>query len=323
MCSCQVASALTYILNFFLINNQFKESVMKILVIGGTGTVGSATVKELLARNAEVYVLTRDAEKADQLPEGAKAVVGNILDPKTVRSAFRGMDGVFMVNPVSTTETSEGLFAVNGARLAGVKKIVYMSVHDYDKALHLPHFGAKLPIEKAIKDSGIPYTFLRPNNFYQNDYWFKDAMLQQGVYIQPVGDIGISRVDVRDIAEAAAITLTTTGHEGKIYNLVGPDPLTGQDTAKIWSEALGIPVAYFGNDMDAWENMMVQFMPDWMVFDFRLMFEHFQKVGLKATPEDIEKQTALLGHAPRSFSDFTKEAAKQWAVTPDRVVAES
>ncbi|MBC5991980.1 SDR family oxidoreductase [Pontibacter cellulosilyticus] len=296
---------------------------MKILVIGGTGTVGSATVKELLARNAEVYVLTRDSEKATNMPEGVETVVGNILDPKTVRSAFTGMDAVFMANPVSTTETSEGLFAVNGARLAGLKKIVYMSIHDYDKALHLPHFGSKLSIEEAIKQSGIPYTFLRPNNFYQNDIWFKDALLHQGVYIQPIGDVGISRVDVRDIAEAAAITLTTTGHEGKAINVVGPKALTGQDTANMWSEALGIPVSYFGNDMDAWENMMVQFMPDWMVFDFRLMFEHFQKVGLKATPEDLEKLTALLGHAPRSFGDYTREAAAQWAVTPDSVVAES
>ena len=287
---------------------------MKVLVIGGTGTVGTQTVKELLSRNVEVYVLTRDPEKANKLPVGAKAVTGNILDPKTVRSAFTGMDGVFMVNPVSTTETSEGLFAVNGARLAGVKRIVYMSVHDYDKALHLPHFGAKLPIEEAIKASGISYTFLRPNNFYQNDFWFKDAILQQGLYVQPIGDVGISRVDVRDIAEAAAISLTTAGHEGKTYNLVGPEPLTGQGTADLWSEALGIPVSYFGNDMDAWEKMMLQFMPDWMVFDFRLMFEYFQKHGLKATTEDIDRLTDLLGHAPRAFNEYTIEAAKQWSV---------
>ncbi|GAB3202430.1 uncharacterized protein YbjT (DUF2867 family) [Pontibacter aydingkolensis] len=287
---------------------------MKVLVIGGTGTVGSQTVKELLARNVEVYVLTREPEKANQLPEGAKAVVGNILDPKTVRTVFTGMDGVFMANPVSTTETSEGLFAVNGARLAGVKRIVYMSVHDYDKALHLPHFGSKLPIEEAIKASGISYTFLRPNNFYQNDNWFKDALLHQGIYIQPIGNIGLSRVDVRDIAEAAAIALTTSGHDGKVYNLVGPDVLTGQNTAKLWSEALNTSVSYFGNDMDAWENMMVQFMPEWMVFDFRLMYEYFQEQGLKATSEDIERVTALLGHAPRSFKDYTKEATKEWSV---------
>ena len=62
-----------------------------------------------------------------------------------------------------------------------------------DRAPHLPHFGAKLPIEAAIKASGIAYTIVRPNNFYQNDYWYKDAMLQYGVYPQPLGGVGLSR----------------------------------------------------------------------------------------------------------------------------------
>ncbi|PRY10162.1 uncharacterized protein YbjT (DUF2867 family) [Pontibacter ummariensis] len=285
---------------------------MKVLVIGGTGTVGSQTVKELFDRDVEVQVLTRSEEKARNLPAGVRAVVGDLLDPRIVRSAFKGIDGVFMLNPVSTTETSEGLFAVNGARLAGVKHFVYMSVHNYKKALHLPHFGSKLAVEAAIKDAGMAYTFLRPNNFYQNDYMFKDAMLQYGVYAQPLGSMGTSRVDVRDIAEAAAITLTTTGHEGEVYNLVGPAPLTGQETAAIWSKALGVPVTYGGDDMDAWEQQMAQFIPAWMAFDFRLMYEHFQQHGLKATPDDIARLTRLLGHAPRNFEAFAQEAASAW-----------
>lgn len=288
---------------------------MKVLVIGGTGTVGSQTVKELLAREVEVHVLTRSAEKAQDLPQGAHAVVGDILDPGTVRTIFNGMDGVFMLNPVSITETSEGLFAVNGARMAGVKRFVYMSVHDFEKAIYLPHFGSKLAIEAAIKTSGMAYTLLRPNNFFQNDYWFKDVMLQYSVYPQPLGSVGTSRVDVRDIAEAAAIALTTEGHNGKIYNLVGPEPQTGESTAAAWSKALGKTVVYGGNNMEAWEQQALQYLPPWMVFDFRLMYEYFQKNGLIATQEDIEQLTHLLGHEPRSFSEFTKETAGQWVVT--------
>jgi uncharacterized protein YbjT (DUF2867 family) len=287
---------------------------MKVLVIGGTGMVGSQTVKELLARNIDVRVLTRNEEKAKSLPEGVEAVVGDILDPKTVRSIFKGMDAAFMVNPVSTTETSEGLFAVNGARLAGLKRFVYMTIHNYEKAIYLPHFGSKLAIEAAIRDSGMEYTFLRPNNFFQNDNWFKDPLLQHGVYAQPIGDTGISRVDVRDIAEAAAIALTTEGHNGEIYNLVGPEPMTGQRTAEIWSEALGTTITYGGNDLDTWEQQAAQFFPAWMAFDFRLMYEFFNKEGLKATSQDIERLTKLLGHAPRSFEDFAQEIAKEWKV---------
>ena len=106
--------------------------------------------------------------------------------------------------------------AVNGCRLSGVKKIVFLSVHRVDEAPHLPHFGAKLPIETAIEASGIPFTILRPNNFYQNDYWYKDAMLGHGVYPQPFGDVGLSRVDVRDIAEVAALALTTDAAKNEI-----------------------------------------------------------------------------------------------------------
>ena len=285
---------------------------MKILVIGGTGTVGFQVVRELLARKVVVQILTRSEDKAKGLPRGAEGVIGDLLDPTSVRSVFKGADGVFMLLAVSTTETHEGLMAVNGMRMAGVKKIVYMSVHNLEQALHLPHFGSKLPIETVVKASGIPYTILRPNNFFQNDYWFKDAILKYGIYPQPIGDIGVSRVDVRDIAEAAAIAFTTPDHEGQTYNLVGPHAHTGKSTAEVWSRALGKTVAYGGNDLDTWEQQSLQFLPAWMVFDFRLMYKFFQDKGFKATPADIDRQANMLGHAPRSFDDFAMETARIW-----------
>ncbi len=285
---------------------------MNILVLGGTGTVGSQVVNELLARDVDVRVLTRSTEKAQSLPEGAEGVIGDLLEPETVRSVFRDTDGVFMLNPVSLTETSEGLMALNGIRTSGVKRLVYLSVHNVDAAPHLPHFGSKVAVEAAIKASDIPYTILRPNHFYQNDTLFKDVLLQYGVYPQPIGDVGLSRVDVRDIADAAAAALTTGEHDGQTYNLVGPDVHTGQSTADAWSQVLGQSIEYGGNDLDAWEQQFLQYMPAWMVFDFKLMYAFFQEKGLKATPDDIERQTELIGHAPRSFEDFAKEAAEMW-----------
>ncbi len=285
---------------------------MKILVIGGTGTVGSQVVRELLARKMVVQVLTRNEDKAKSLPAGAEGIIGDLLDPKTVRSVFTGVDSVFLLIAVSTTETHEDLMAVNGMRMSGVKHIVYMSVHNLEQALHLPHIGSKLPIETAVKASGIPCTILRPNNFFQNDYWFKEAMLKHSIYPQPIGDLGISRVDVRDIAEAAAIAFATPGHEGQTYNLVGPQAHTGKSTAEVWSRALGKTISYGGNDLDTWEQQSLQFMPAWMVFDFRLMYKLFQDKGFKAAPADIDRQTNLLGHAPRSFEDFAMEAARVW-----------
>ncbi|MBA3271607.1 MAG: NmrA family NAD(P)-binding protein [Acidobacteria bacterium] len=285
---------------------------MNILVTGGTGTVGSHVVQALVGQGAQVSVLTRDPNKAAGLPAGVKAVEGDLLKPATVRSVFKDIDGVFLLNPVSQTEAHEALLALSGMQLADVKRLVYLSVHHVEQAAWLPHFGGKVGVEAAIKVSGIPYTILRPNNFYQNDYWYKDAMLQFGIYPQPLGSVGLSRVDVRDIADAAAAALTSSGHEGQTYDLVGPELVTGESTARTWSHALGKEITYAGDDLDSWEQQSLQYLPDWMVFDFRMMYDYFQKHGLKASPEAITRQTALTGHAPRSFEAFAGETAAAW-----------
>jgi uncharacterized protein YbjT (DUF2867 family) len=284
---------------------------MSILVTGGTGTVGSQVVRELLARGQQVQVLTRDPGKA-KLPTGVTAVQGDLGQVESVRRVFKGVDGVFLINTVSPTEIYEGLMAMCAMRLENVKRVVYVSVQDADKAAWLPHFGGKVGVEEAVRRSGIPFTILRPNNFYQNDYYYKDVLLQYGVYPQPIGSAGLSRVDVRDIAEAAAVALTSSGHEGESYDLVGPEVHTGESTAAVWARALGKPIAYGGDDLEAWEKQSLQYMPDWAAFDFKNMYAFFQEHGLKATPEAIERQTRLLGHAPRSFGAFVGETASAW-----------
>ena len=284
---------------------------MNILVVGGTGTVGSEVVRQLKARNESVSVLTRSPEHASKLPPGVSGVIGDLLDPSTL-GVFAGFEAVFLLNPVSTTETFEGILGVNGARDAKVKRIVYLSVHNLDKASHLPHFGGKIGIEAAVRDSGMQYTIVRPNNFYQNDAWMKEAIMSYGVYPQPLGSIGLSRVDVRDIAEVSVLALTSDAHNGKIYNLVGPDPVTGESTAADWSRALGKPIKYAGDDLEAWEAQQRAWLPPSMLYDFKLMYAFFQKHGLKATAADVALQTKVLGHAPRSFAVYAKEMAAAW-----------
>ena len=127
-----------------------------------------------------------------------------------------------------------------------------------------------------------------------------------------MGDVGLSRVDVRDIAEAAAIALTASGHERQTYDLAGPDAHTGESTARVWSKALGKPIQYGGNDLDAWEKQTLNYMPDWAAFDYRMMYAFFQQKGLKASNEAIDRLTTLLGHSPRSFEAFATETAAAW-----------
>jgi uncharacterized protein YbjT (DUF2867 family) len=283
---------------------------MRVLVTGGTGTVGSQVVHALLARGVEVSVLTRDPAKA-RVPDGVTVVGGNLTDIQTIKSVFRGVDGVFLLNMVGPTESHEALLSLTAMR-GSATHVVYLSVHQADRAAFLPHFGAKVGVEAGLQASGLKYTVLRPDNFFQNDYWFKDALLQHGVYPQPLGQVGTSRVDVRDIADAAAIAFTTDGHDGQVYDLVGPEVVTGPGTAAVWSEVLQRPIAYGGDDMDAWEAQALSMLPDYMAFDFRHMYEHFQTKGLKASPDAVARLTALLGRPPRSFRAFAEETAAAW-----------
>ena len=286
---------------------------MKFLVLGATGTVGSQVTRELLAGGHHVRALTRNPEKVAALGAGVEALKGDLLDPKTLDVLYTGVDGAFILNGVATTESQEGLMAITAAREAKLKRLVYMSVQHADRAVHLPHFGSKFGIEAAIKQSGIPFTILRPSNFHQNDYWFRDVILQYGVYPQPLGSVGVSRVDVRDIAEAAAIALTQPGHDGRTYDLVGPRPLKGAETAEIWGKALGRTINYAGDDLEAWEKANAPYFPAAVLYDFKHMYAHFQKHGLAATPEEVAALTQVLGHAPRAFEAFVAETAKAWS----------
>lgn len=283
---------------------------MRVMVTGGTGTVGSAVASGLVARGVDVSVLTRGGGK--NVPAGAKTVVGDLGDPATVRQVFAGFDAVFLVNVVSPAEATEGLFGLNGARGSGVRRIVYLSVAAADQALHLPHFGSKYLVEQALAQSGLEYTVLRPNNFYQNDYWWKDVMLQYGVYPQPIGSKGLSRIDVRDIADGAVAAFVSDDHVGEIYEMGGPDLCTGENTAQTWSEVLGREIRFAGDDLDAWEEQNLRYLPAPVVYDFRLMYKYFQDRGLELADADAARQAKLLGHPPRRFADFAREAAAAW-----------
>jgi uncharacterized protein YbjT (DUF2867 family) len=285
---------------------------MKVLVIGGTGTVGSQVVQGLLAKGVDVGIHTRDAAKAKAAFPKATIHTGDLVEPATVRSIFKGCDAMYLCQHTVPTETHEGLMCIDGAMLNSVKRVVYLSVHRVDEAPHLPHFGCKLGIEEACKRSGMEWAIIRPNNFHQNDYWFKDALFQYNVYPQPLGSKGLHRVDVRDVAEASVIALTQSGHNGQVYDLVGPTAVTGPQCAELWGKALGKTINYGGEDMDAWEKMNSQWFPAFLAFDWRLMYEFFQKEGLLATPQSIERLTKLLGHAPRSYEAFVNETAQMW-----------
>lgn len=285
---------------------------MKILVIGGTGNVGSQVVKELLRRNATVRALVRKKDAAAAQQEDVEVVEGDLLDPVSVEKALNGVDKLYLLNAVVPDELTQGLIAYDLAKKLKLKHIVYHSVFKVDHFKDVPHFASKLAIESAVREFDLPFTVIRPNYFFQNDITLKDPLTKAGVYPTPLGQQGISAVDVRDIAESAAIALTTDGHYGKTYNLNGPDVLSGPKVASIWSGLLGKEVQYAGDNMDAFEEQMRQRAPSWSAFDIRMMFQGYLERGFVAGDGDVETLTKLLGHPPRRYEDFARETAQEW-----------
>src|SRR5450755_899942 len=283
---------------------------MKILVTGGTGRVGSEVVKELQKRKADIRLLVRKNDAPT--PTGVETVIGDLLDPVSVAKAMDGVDKLYLLNAVLPDELTQGLIAYDLAKKLKLRQVVYHSVFRVEHFKDVPHFASKLAIESALREFDVPFTVIRPNYFAQNDATLKDALTKTGIYPMPLGQVGISAVDIRDIAEAAAIALTSDGHFGKTYNLNGPEVLSGPKMASIWSGLLGRKIRYSGDDMDAFEEQMRKQAPSWSAFDIRMMFEGYLERGFVAEDGDLETLTQLLGHPPRRYEDFAAETAVNW-----------
>ncbi|UWZ84204.1 SDR family oxidoreductase [Occallatibacter riparius] len=285
---------------------------MKILVTGATGNVGREVVKNLLNRGVEVRALARKPESVS-FPAGVEVVQGDLTDPESVRAAVNGVDKLFLLNAVVADELTQALITYGIAKREGIKHVTYVSVYKADHFRDVPHFASKVAVENALHEFGVPYTVLRPGYFFQNDLTLKPLLEQMGIYPMPIGTAGISAIDSRDIAEAAAITLTKQGHEGQTYDLVSSSQITGPGNAALWSKALGKDIFYTGHDFDAWEKQMSGQLPGWMAYDMRTMLEGYVERGFASTEADVARVTKLLGHAPRTYEAFVQEAAAAWA----------
>lgn len=284
---------------------------MTILVIGATGNVGQPTVQALLAKGESVRCLTRSEDKLAALPGGATGAIGDLEDGSGLDAAMQGVERLFLITANGETEAQRGVNAVNAAKAAGVKRIVFLSVQNPEREPSVPHFKTKLPIERAIKESGMDYTILRPNYFNQTDNSVGKAVLDYGVYPMPIGSIGQNRVDTRDIADAAVRTLTEDGHAGAEYNLHGPDTIGGAEAAAVYSKQFGRPVAYGGDDVDKWGEAVKAFMPPWLLDSLKAMFVTQQQNGAAADAAAVAASEKAVGHPLRSFDAFAAELAAQ------------
>lgn len=290
---------------------------MTILITGATGNVGRQVVNQLVNRGADVRAelraLVRDPATAN-LPAGVQTVQGDLLDVDALRRAFDGVSTLFLLNAVVPDEFTQALLALNLAREAGIERVVYLSVIHSDRYLNVPHFAGKFGVERMLEQMGFGATILRPAYFMDNDHSIKDVVRNYGVYPMPIGSKGLAMVDVRDIAEVAAIELLRRERASEPLplariNLVGPDTLTGDAVAALWSAALGRPVAYGGDDTAGFETNLRNAMPHWMAYDMRLMAERFLTDGMVPEAGDVERLVQLLGRPLHSYRDFVHAIA--------------
>jgi len=284
---------------------------MTILVTGATGNVGRQVVEHLVKRGADVRALVRDPSKAE-FPAGVSVAQGDFLDVDSLRNAMSGVSTLFLLNAVVPDEFTQALIALNVARSAGIERIVYLSVIHADLYVNVPHFAGKFGVERMIEQMGFKATILRPAYFIQNDLTVKDVITGYGAYPMPIGPKGLAMIDVRDIAEIAALELLRREQAAEPLaleriNLVGPQTLTGTDIAAIWSDVLARPIHYGGDNTEGFEQNLKQFMPAWMAYDMRLMGERFLTDGMLPEAGDVERLTKLLGRPLHSYRAFASE----------------
>jgi uncharacterized protein YbjT (DUF2867 family) len=204
-----------------------------ILVTGASGTVGSEVVKALQARGARFRAGYRT--RPQNVPAGGEAVALDYGRPETLAPALRGVETVFLLS--STVEPERNV--LGAAKTAGVKRVVKLSVLGAaEEAFTFARWHRG--IERAIEQSGLAWTFLRPNGFMQNVVTYMSATIKgQGALYTSAPDARVAHVDARDIGAVAARVLSEGGHEGKAYEIDGPQALTYRDIAATLTRVLG------------------------------------------------------------------------------------
>jgi len=280
-----------------------------ILVTGATGTVGREVVIQLsiiddVRVRAGVHSIIK-GENLKRLPD-VEVVEMDFKNRDSLHAAFTHVDKVFLITPFSDDQVAMAKTLIDEAKAAGVKHIVKLSVIKADAAPETMIGRWHREVEKYIEDSGIAYTFLRPSSFMQNFANYDAASIKNdGRFYHSTGSGRVSYIDVRDIAAVAVEALTGSGHEGKTYELTGPEALSNQEAADIIGEATGRQVAFVDVPEEAARNSMLQqHMPEWMV-NAMLELEQGYKQNRFSETTDIVEQ--LAGRPPHSFRQFAQD----------------
>ena len=280
-----------------------------ILITGATGSIGTELTKRLSEQGISFRAMVRSAKDAQQLVTlpGADVVNGDFNDPATLAQALAGIERAFLLTNSSEQAETRQLTFVAEAQRAGLKHIVKLSqlAADLDSPVRFLRYHAA--VEQAIRESGMDFTFLRPNLFMQGLLGFRSSIVEQNKFFAAVGDAKISLVDIRDIAEVAAMSLTETGRDGNIYTITGPEALTHAEMADELSTALRRRITFVDVTPEAMRQALAGVgFPDWQADGLIEDYAHYSRNEASAVTSDVENIT---GNPPRSFANFAHDYA--------------
>ncbi len=274
-----------------------------ILVTGATGNAGGGVVNGLLELGAEVRAAMRPGPE-ESLPDGVEAAAVDLNDPDSVLAAARGTSAAFLLSGYEGIDGSLPHLAD-----AGVDRVVLLSSSaapsgDLDNAVARYH----LLSERAVRDSGLSWTFLQPNSFMSNALRWVPQLENGDVVHGPFGDVPISTIHPDDLGAVAARALATADHEGETYRLSGPEALRPAEQAAILAKYAGRDLSFEGQSDEVARAEMEGQMPKEYVDAF---FQFFREGLIDETTVHPTVQR-ITGSEPRSFEQWAEEHAESF-----------
>lgn len=278
-----------------------------ILVTSATGTVGSEVVKKLLDRDVQVLAaahLNGNPKKKQKLQHlGVEIVELDYRQPKSLDAAFAQAGKVMMITPYAPDQVQIAGTIVDAAKRNGVSHLVVLSGFNVEDENKIQIGQALADSEELVKKSGITYTFLRACSFMQNFINYYGPQPDGNIYL-PIGNSRMNFVDVRDIAELAAVALTTPGHENKVYRLA-TTTLSIAEIAQLLSRNTGKQIAFVDVPAEAIRSGMEQAgVPGFMIEGNLELFAACKEGRYDKTSDDFTKVT---GRVPISFAQFAND----------------